>query len=159
MPPKKAKGKRKDTGTWVVAIIVAIISAISAIVVALIQQPSPSPTPQDYSGLVVDAKAQTPIYRAKVTLENLPNVQPVYTDSAGVFGFTLIVSDTASSVHFRIEADGYELYDHRKELPSDTGDLGKFELNPRPAPPPIIIILIGAAIVAAMVFIAVRKRN
>jgi hypothetical protein len=107
----------------------AVIAAVGGIIVALIAHYSPGnnnngndhPGPQDvqYTGRVIDKQTQQTIQGALVSVDTQGPPQTYHTDSNGIF-YTRLSSDT-KSVHIRVEADGYKIFDSNVAPASRTG--------------------------------------
>lgn len=71
--------------------------------------PTPTPTPikADLSGTVFDQNDR-PLQGAKVTLDDIPGMQPVETSSAGVFNLRDIPKSYGDGVRLRVVMEGYQ---------------------------------------------------
>jgi formylglycine-generating enzyme required for sulfatase activity len=96
------------------------------------EPPTSTPTPRPYVGHVFDAATGDPIEGAKVRLaiEGAPDV--VYTDSEGVFRFTLPEEKSLSGRIF-VEAEGYKRQNRLVEIRPSRPDLEDFRLESAPA--------------------------
>lgn len=97
------------------AIIVAIIAALAAIIGSYWQfvwKPDhPGSSGPEYAGRVLDSGSAAPVKAAKVSLEVRGSPPIIYTDSEGIFRFSLAGKDERVSGHIVVEAAGYERYD------------------------------------------------
>ncbi len=118
-------------------IIVAVIAAVSALVAAYWQfvwkptHPSPSTSnPQriEYVGRVLDSNINEPVHNAKITLDFQGAPQIVYTDSEGVYRFTLNVESDNIIGRVRVDADNYEKYDRNITLFVDNSNIEDIRL-------------------------------
>ena len=99
-------------------ILVALIGAAAVIIVGYWQYYS-KPEKKEFIGRVIEAKTEKRIRNAKVSLE-VQGVPPViYTDSEGIFSFSL--KDADNQVRVRVEAEGYEKFDRLITLSTRTG--------------------------------------
>jgi hypothetical protein len=118
---KKQPQRIDRTPIWV-----AIITTIGLVLVAYWQfvwKPStstPAPTPQQihYTGRVIDGNSGSPIRGAKVALDFQDAPPIVYTDSEGVYGFTITFIGDSLTGRVRVEVAGYQNYDRFTELSS-----------------------------------------
>jgi GUN4-like len=110
-----------------IAIISALIAAAATIAAALIATiPKPPPINESikFSGRVVNAKTETVIRKAKITLEAEGAPSVMYTDSEGFFSFLL--KNSTDLVRVRVEVNGYENFDR---LISPSGKTLKEEIK------------------------------
>lgn len=129
---------------WLRYVIVPIIGSggIIAIIVAVITNLS-SPSQQQYVGRIINSDTGKPIHGAKVSLEfqNAPPV--VYTDSEGIFRFSLDSTGSNPTGRVKVEAAEYQPYDRFITLSSKNTSLEDIRLkplsstsDPSPIPPP-----------------------
>ncbi|MCP4107115.1 MAG: hypothetical protein GY749_16505 [Desulfobacteraceae bacterium] len=114
-------------------IIVAIIVALSSIIVGYWQfnkKPETS-KPVGYIGRVTDAKSGFPVRGAKISFDfkDIPPI--VYTDSEGIYRFSVIIKGDKIVSRVRVEADGYISYDRNIVLLSDVSTIEDIRLNPK----------------------------
>ncbi len=145
----KSQGKKKEarrmTKAWKskldkTQIIVAVVAAMAAILAAYWQfvwkpsRSSPSiPNLQmiEYVGRVLDINTNEPIHNAKITLD-FQGVPPiVYTDSEGIYRFTLSVGNNKIVGRIRVDADTYDKYDRNITLLADNSSIEDIRLAPR----------------------------
>jgi hypothetical protein len=120
-------GKSPSEGSIWIPILVALIGAAAAILVGYWQFARKDER-TEFVGRVVNAKTETGIRNAKITLE-VEGAPPImYADSEGVFNFS--VKSSSSLVRIRVEADGYEKFD-RLITPSNKTGMEKIELFPK----------------------------
>ena len=106
-------------------IIVAIVASISAIVVAYVQFRKPSNNPQtttfNYVGRVIDKGSEQPIRGAEVTFEFRGAPPPiVYTDSEGIYSFSVVFTGENIPARVRVEFKGYKNFDRNITLTTET---------------------------------------
>ncbi|MCW5318403.1 hypothetical protein GTQ43_33185 [Nostoc sp. KVJ3] len=88
-----------------------------------------------YNGRIIDRKTQAPIDGAKVILEVRGAPSVVYSDTEGIFKFTVnFDDDNIRSGQVWVEADSYEKYNRLIELLPANTDLGNFRLKNANAP-------------------------
>jgi hypothetical protein len=130
--------KRQNTGKTIekTQIIVAVIAAVAAIIGAYWQfvwKPAPGPTPQiEYVGRVLDSTTETPVRGAKVALYFKGAPLIVYTDSEGIYRFTIEGDKLAGQV--KVEATGYHNYDRNVTLRLNSLNIEDIRLQPLPTP-------------------------
>jgi hypothetical protein len=73
------------------------------------QIPTPSPAKADLSGTVLDQN-ERPIQGARVTLDDIPGMQPVETSTDGVFNIRDIPKGYNEGVRVRVVMEGYQTY-------------------------------------------------
>jgi formylglycine-generating enzyme required for sulfatase activity len=93
--------------------------------------PTPTPTPRPYVGHVFDAETGDPIEGAEVHLTTTGAPAVVYTDSEGVFRFTLPEEKALSGLIY-VEAKGYKRQSRRVEILPNRLDLEDFRLERTP---------------------------
>jgi len=108
------------------AIMVAVIAAIATVTAAYLQfvwRPSqqvgrstPTVRPAEYVGRVLDSSTKAPIHGAKVALSfrGVPSI--IYTDSEGIYRFTISFEGERLAGQVRVEAPGYDRYDRNVTL-------------------------------------------
>lgn len=112
------KEPSKGNSNWI-PIIVALIGAVSATTVGYWQYSQSQNGGRYFAGRVVDANTESSIRGAKITLE-IQGAPPVmYTDSEGVFSFT--IQDPGSSIRLRVDAEGYGKFDRLIDISSKKG--------------------------------------
>lgn len=96
--------------------------------------PTPTQTPRTYLGRVLDAVTNTPIEGAKIQLafEGAPPV--VYTDSEGIYRFTLFADVGKIYGRIWVTADGYERYNRIVDNPLEKTELEDIRLKLLPSP-------------------------
>lgn len=94
-----------------VAISVAIIGAIATVVAALITARSCGGESQDipYAGRVTDKQTLQIIKGATVYVDTRGQTQRYYTGDSGTF--RVLLPQPVTSVHIRVEYDGYKVFD------------------------------------------------
>lgn len=115
--------KQSGAGIDKTQVIAAILAAVAAIIGAYWQfvwKPSQQSSASiEYVGRVLDAKTEAPIRSAKVTLDFQGAPPIVYTDSEGIYRFTVSVEGDKFTGRVRLEATGYENYDRNITLLSN----------------------------------------
>jgi hypothetical protein len=123
-------------------VIVAIIGAIGVIVVGYWQfvwRPSqqlmvttPASQQVEYVGHVLDINTGNPIEQAEVTLDYQGAPPIVYSDSHGIYRFTITIQGNQSQLdgRVRIRADDYENYDRNITLYVNNPNIEDIRLNP-----------------------------
>lgn len=88
----------------------------------------------EYVGRVIDIESQQPIAGAKITLD-LQGVPPiVYTDSEGVYRFSVkLITDISGRVI--VNAEGYQTYSRNIVISYDVMTIEDIRLMPIPEPP------------------------
>ena len=106
------------TPAWL-KILLAAIPVVGLVVVGYWQfvynRPQPEQKTISYTGRVRDDGTNSPVYKAKVSVEEdqkVPQVQE--TDSEGIFHVSL--PETTKEVRVVVEAEGYELRERRVSL-------------------------------------------
>jgi hypothetical protein len=117
-------------------IAVAVITAAATLVAAYWQfvwKPKNDSIEQnlEYVGRIVDESGKDAVASAKVSLE-LPNARPIaYTDSEGVFKFTMpMTPKSVINAKVRVEASGYRQYDRLIVLTTTHTTLQEIHLQP-----------------------------
>lgn len=121
-------------------VVVAVIAAIAAVIVGYWQfvlKPSqqpviPAPASQqvEYIGRVLDGSTEAPIRGAKVTFDFQGAPPIVYTDSEGIYRFTISIEGDKLAGRVRIEATGYENYDRNITLLLNNPNIEDIRLRP-----------------------------
>jgi hypothetical protein len=128
--------KKKNTSGWTVAVVVALIGAVPIIIVGWWQyRAKPSPQTRKYVGRVKDALTEDKIRNAKVSLEGRDVPAVIFTDSEGIFSFSL--AGGVDQVHVTVEATGYEKFD-LQVLPAANTGIEDIRLKRLPTPLPEI---------------------
>jgi hypothetical protein len=113
-------------------VIVALIGALSTLVGAIIKFGLPYLNGGPSQSVVVRGRVSDKqgyaIGSAKVSLEGKGLPPVLYTDSEGVFTFTL--TPDVKEIKFRVEAGGYDLYDRRLDV-SSKSELEDIRLTPK----------------------------
>ena len=114
----------------------------------------------NFIGRIVDLKSQ-PIKDAKVSLEGLGTPFVTYTDTEGVFRFSIrIISGNVVNVNIRVEAEGYQPYNRYIDLSIDNTKIEEIRLiennteNSSKPPVAIRVAQIGATATVAAALIA-----
>ena len=103
-----------------------------------------------YVGRVIDRNTQEPIKDATVTLDFRGAPSEVYTDSAGVYRFVVVMTGTRLDGSVRVSAEGYEKYDRYITLYTTSSTVEDLRLSPEtrqaetiapPAAEPTLIVL------------------
>lgn len=119
-------------------VIVSLIAALSAILAAYWQfvwRPTHSRSSNSetqklkYVGRVIDANTREPIQGAKVTFDFRDIPEIVYTDSEGVYRFTIQSKKDNLTGHVRVTAKGYEIYERNITLSSDNPTVADIRLT------------------------------
>lgn len=123
-------------------IIVALIGAGASLLLGYLKycrnptvMPPVMPAEQrQFTGRVIDAESGNKIRGATVSLE-IREVPPVlYTDSEGIFSFSL--ENATETVRLVIEAKGYQKYDRRIDVEASSG-VEEIRLTPEPEDTPV----------------------
>jgi len=115
-------------------IIVAVITLIGLLITAYWQfvlKPGGSgqSTETEYIGRVIDVDTRQPIAGAKITLD-LEGVPPiVYSDSEGVYRFTVAIESNISG-QIRVDAQGYQVYTRNITISPDIKTIEDIRLTP-----------------------------
>jgi hypothetical protein len=135
-PVEDGKKRAPIDRTQVIIAVVAVAAIIGAYWL-LVWEPSQSsststPVPQriEYVGRVLDAETEAPIHAAKVTLDFQGAPPIVYTDSEGIYRFTVTIGSDRLAGRVRIEADGYENYDRNITLVLNVPNTEDIRLKP-----------------------------
>jgi hypothetical protein len=140
-----AKKKSMDQSSDRVKIIVAVIGALAVIIVAYLEfvwkpsQETSIPKRITYIGRVIDSNTEEHIRGAKVSLEFQDAPPIVYTDSEGIFRFSVDLVESSLAGRVKVEASGYEDYDRNITLLSNNPNIEDIRLAPTytPAAAPI----------------------
>ncbi|MBD2247339.1 carboxypeptidase-like regulatory domain-containing protein [Nostoc sp. FACHB-888] len=111
----------------------------------------------NFIGRIVDIKSQ-PIKDAKVSFEGLGTPFVTYTDTEGVFRFSIqIISGSVVNVNIRVEAEGCQPYNRYTDLLVNNTNIEEIRLikrnNQQEFSSPIIIAIISAVGVIFAAFI------
>ena len=134
MPKKKSDDVKTTTVATIGTIIVAVIGLIGTLAVAYWQfvwKPArgSQPAETEYLGHVLDTNTLEPIAGAKITL-TLQGVPPiVYTDSEGVYRFTVAI-DSSISGQVRVDAPGYQVYTRTIAISTERKTIEDIRLTP-----------------------------
>src|SRR5687768_12319562 len=88
-----------------------------------------------YLGRLVDSKTNGSINRAKVSLDFKGAPRIVYTDSEGIYRFTVNFAGHELAGRVRVEAAGYQIYERHIEL--DPGNTSLEDIRLTPILPPL----------------------
>jgi hypothetical protein len=93
--------------------------------------PTSTPTPQfyNYVGRVVDAKTYSAIRGAEVALDFQGAPPIVYTDSEGVYRFSLPFTGPTLDGRVRVDANGYQYYERLITLTAGESNIEDIRLN------------------------------
>jgi hypothetical protein len=111
----RSKSGWKAWGDHPIIVTIMVITAVVGTVIAvssLLRKEQQT----EYIGRILDSRTRNPIRSAKVTLEFRGAPPIVYTDSEGVYRFSLILGTESTSGRVRVEADGYTSYDRNITL-------------------------------------------
>jgi formylglycine-generating enzyme required for sulfatase activity len=112
-----AKKQGIDKTLVIIAGMAVAVAAIAGAYWQLVWKPSlQSSTSVEYIGRVLDAKTEAPIRSAQVTLDFRGAPPIVYTDSEGIYRFTISAEGDKLTGRVRIAATGYENYDRNITL-------------------------------------------
>jgi hypothetical protein len=84
----------------------------------------------EFTGRVINAVNERPIRRAKVVLEAHGVPPIIYTDSEGIFSFTLEDVNDVIRIRVRVEAEGYQKFDRNVSLSSAGKPIEDIRLEP-----------------------------
>lgn len=130
--------EKQKSGINETEVIVALIAALGVILTGYWQfvwRPSHSTAPDptvrrvDYLGRVVDDQTRQPVEGAKVTLDLGETPRIAYTDTEGVYRFTIEIEESELRGRVRVDADGYEVYDRNITLLSEDSTIEDIRLT------------------------------
>jgi len=127
----KKKTEKKEA-MEITQIIVAIIGAVAAIVVGYWQfgrqSPNRIPSRMEYVGKVIDM-AGNPIVGAEVSLEVKGVPLVVYTDSQGVYRYSLSLGEEQTTARVQVRAAGYRFFERNVVLKADASQIEDIRLS------------------------------
>lgn len=131
------KKKSADQSSNKVKIIIAVIGGLTVIISAyweFVWKPSQETptagTQLSYVGRVIDIDTEEPIRGAKVSLEFQGAPPIVYTDSEGIFRFSVSLIESSLAGRVKVEANRYEDYGRQITLVSNNPNIEDIRLTP-----------------------------
>jgi hypothetical protein len=120
--------EKSSTAIWVAVIGAAaiIIGAIIATKYRTVETPSPD---IPYAGRVIDKQSQQIVKGATVYVDTRGETQRYYTGDSGTF--RVVLSPAIKSVHIRVEAPGYKVFDDAV-APAQRNELEDIRLDRNP---------------------------